>query len=352
MPGQADRILYSGSYDQTVRLWDPRIGSKAVMVFKHSAAIESVLPLPSGTTLLASAENTVSVLDLVAGKPLQLLKNHQKTVTSLALASNGERVLSGGLDGHVKVFETTGWNVVAGFKYPSPILSLGVIASGANREDKHLAVGMENGLLSLRTRLSGQQKEQAREREKEMKALMEGKIEEFDRKRKRGKGWEKRLRGRDFTGEGADIVVDGNQRGKIRNSTKWESALRKGQYERALDLVLEASNTSKQDTLTLLTALRHRSALRTALKGRDELTLQPIIKWLVRNMSDPRHVQLATDVAFVLLDLYGEEMGQSPEIDALVDRLHETVRREAEISQQAWATKGMLDMLTAGTGAA
>ncbi|KAK7527350.1 WD40-repeat-containing domain protein [Phyllosticta citriasiana] len=352
MPGQADRMLYSGSYDQTVRLWDPRIGSKAVMVFKHSAAIESVLPLPSGTTLLASAENTVSVLDLVAGRPLQLLKNHQKTVTSLALASNGERVLSGGLDGHVKVFETTGWNVVAGFKYPSPILSLSVIASGANREDKHLAVGMENGLLSLRTRLSGQQKEQAREREKEMKALMEGKIEEFDRKRKRGKGWEKRLRGRNFTGEGADIVIDGNARGKIRNATRWETMLRKGYYERALDLVLDATNNSKQDTLTLLTALRHRSALRTALKGRDELTLQPIIKWLVRNMSDPRHVQLVTDVAFALLDLYGEEMGQSPEIDALVDRLHDTVRREAEISQQAWATKGMLDMLTAGTGAA
>ena len=89
--------------------------------------------------------------------------------------------------------------------------------------------------------------------------------------------------------------------------------------------------------------------MRTALKGRDELTLQPIIKWLVRNMSDPRHVQLVTDVAFVLLDLYGEEMGQSPEIDALVDRLRETVRREAGISQQAWGIRGRLDMLTAGT---
>lgn len=238
MPGQADRLLFSGSYDQTVRLWDPRIRGKAVMVFKHAAAVESVLPLPSGTTLLAAAENTISVLDLVAGRPLQLLRNHQKTVTSLALANNGERVLSGGLDGHVKVFETTGWNVVAGFKYPSPILSLDVISSGTEREDKHLAVGMENGLLSLKTRLSGQQKVVARERAKEMKALMEGKIEEYDRK-KRGKGWEKRLRGRDFTGEGADIVIDGNDRGKIKNMSKWETALRKGQYEKALDLVLE-----------------------------------------------------------------------------------------------------------------
>ncbi|EKG14396.1 hypothetical protein MPH_08385 [Macrophomina phaseolina MS6] len=352
MPGQADRLLFSGSYDETVRLWDPRIRGKAVMTFKHAAAVESVLPLPSGTTLLAAAENTISVLDLVAGRPLQLLRNHQKTVTSLALANNGERVLSGGLDGHVKVFETTGWNVVAGFKYSSPVLSLAVIASGTEREDKHLAVGMENGLLSLKTRLSGQQKVVARERAKEMKALMEGKIDEYDKKKKKGKGWEKRLRGRDFTGEGADIIIDGNDRGKIKNMSKWETALRKGQYERALDLVLEAQPYSKQDALTLLTALRHRSALRTALNGRDEITLQPILKWLNRTIGDPRHVGLTTDVAFTLLDLYSEEMGQSAEIDAMVDQLHEKVRKNAEISQQAWSTQGMIDMLMAGTSQA
>ena len=39
------------------------------------------------------------VLDLVAAKPIHLLRNHQKTVTALALASGGRRVVAGGLDG-------------------------------------------------------------------------------------------------------------------------------------------------------------------------------------------------------------------------------------------------------------
>jgi len=243
LPGpHGGRLVVSGSYDQTVRLWDARAGGKSVMVFKHAAAVEAVLGMPEGTQLVAAAGNTMSVLDLVAGRPLQLLRNHQKTVTALSLASQGTRVLSGGLDGHVKVFETTGWNVVAGFKYPSPILSMSVISSGATREDKHLAVGMQSGLLSIKTRLSGQAKVQARERQKEMQALIEGKIEEYDRKqgKKRGRGWEKRTRGKDYTGEGADIVISGNDRGKIKNQSKWETALRKGQYEKALDLVLDA----------------------------------------------------------------------------------------------------------------
>jgi U3 small nucleolar RNA-associated protein 15 len=214
------------------------------MVFKHAAPVETVLPMPSGTAVLAAADNVISVLDIVAAKPIHMLRNHQKTVTALSLANNGERLLSGALDGHVKVFETTGWNVVGGMKYPSPILSLSVIPN--QKEDRHIAVGMQSGLLSIKTHLSGEQKVQAREREKEMKALMEGKIEEYDRskKRKRGKGWEKRIRGKDFTGESADIVIEGNARGKITAGQPWAHALRKGMYSQALDMVLESKVSS------------------------------------------------------------------------------------------------------------
>ncbi|CAO2653185.1 Nn.00g025960.m01.CDS01 [Neocucurbitaria sp. VM-36] len=351
MPAQSG-LLVSGSYDQTVRLWDSRAGGKAVMVFKHAAPIESVLPMPSGTAVLASSDNVISVLDIVAAKPIHMLRNHQKTVTALSLANNGERLLSGALDGHVKVFETTAWNVVAGLKYPSPILSLNVIPS--QKEDKHIAVGMQSGLLSIKTHLSGEQKAQAKEREKEMKALMEGKIDEYDqknKKRKRGKGWEKRLRGKDFTGESADIVIEGNARGKIGSGHQWAHLLRAGQYAKALDMVLETKdNNAREQSLTLFTALRHRSALRTALIGRDEVTLQPVLRWLIKNISDYRITRLTTDVALIVLDLYADQLGRSEEIDSLVDALMQRVKVTVEASQIAWSVRGMVDMLTASAG--
>lgn len=254
LPGQAQRLLVSGSYDTTVRLWDSRAGSnRAVITFKHADPVEAVLPMPSGTTLLAAAGNAISVLDLVAARPAHMIRNHQKTVTALALASGGTRVVAGALDGHVKVFEASGWNVVAGMKYPSPILALDIVhtpaasssSSETEREDKHLAVGLQSGLLSLKTRISGQQKAVAREREKEMQALAEGRIEEYDRRRerktgkKRGRGWERATRGRDFTGEGADIAIRGDDRGRLKPGSPWEVALRKGQYSRALEIVLD-----------------------------------------------------------------------------------------------------------------
>ncbi|KAJ8106434.1 hypothetical protein OPT61_g9541 [Boeremia exigua] len=350
MPAQSG-LLVSGSYDQTVRLWDSRAGGKAVMVFKHQHPIETVLPMPSGTAVLATSDNAISVLDIVAAKPIHMLRNHQKAVTALSLANNGSRLLSGSLDGHVKVFETSGWNVVGGLKYPSPILSLSVVAS--QKEDKHIAVGLSSGILSIRTHLSGEQKVLAREREKEMKALMEGKIDEYDRakKRKRGKGWERRVRGKDFTGESADIVIEGNARGKVTTGAPWAHALRQAQYAKALDMVLESKDTNaRTQSLSLLTALRHRSALRSALANRDEVTLQPVLRWLIKNISDYRITRLTTDVALVVLDLYADQLGRSEEIDTLVDALMSRVRVTVEASQIAWSVQGMVDMLTASAG--
>jgi len=322
------------------------------MTFKHAAPIEAVLPLLSGTVVLAASDNQISVLDLVAARPVEVLKSHQKTVTALALATNGTRVVSGGLDGHVKIFDTTNWTVVAGSKYPSPILSLEVITSGTQNEDRHMAVGMQSGLLSLRTRLSGELKVQKREKDKEMKALMEGNIEEYDRKNKKKQltsGMSKRLRGIEYQGHGADIIIEGNERRKNKKLPQWDQALRKVQYARALDLALAEEPQNPITVLTILTALHQRSALQAALRGRDETTLQPVMKWLIKHLSDPRHIVLTSHVSKLLLDMYAGNVGQSQQIDRLVIRLHERVRALVDRSQDTQSTMGMLEMIMLGT---
>ncbi|KAF1989825.1 WD40 repeat-like protein [Aulographum hederae CBS 113979] len=370
---EGGRAVMSGSYDGMVKIWDPRVDSrsgysdtdKAVLTFKMPGPVEAVLPMPGGTSVVASAENKIAVLDLVAGRPMQVLSNHQKTVSALALASKGKRVLSGGLDGHVKVFDSETWNVVAGFKYQSPVLSLSVVADTASKDtpDKHLVVGLQSGVLSVRTRLSGAQKVAAREKKQEMAALAEGKIEEYDNKKKRkqrGKGWEKRLRGKEFKGEDVDIIIDGNPLGNSRKLQPWERLAHKGMYSKALDVVFEPKNPSKAETLTLLTHLVHSSALRTALSHRTARDLQPILRWLVRAISDPRYIKLTVDVALIVLDLYSEHFGDDLVADAdeggpgsedmrevrrLIERLHNGVRRGCDVAMQAVRVEGMVGLL-------
>lgn len=342
-------LLVSGSYDTTIKLWDPRTSS-AVMTFSHNAGIESVLPMPDAQTLLAAAGPTIAILDIVAGKPRQLLSNHQKTVTSLCLASHNGRLVSGALDGHMKVFETVGWNVVAGSRYPSPILSLCVVASGPDRDDKHIAVGTSSGLLSIKTRLSGEQKAKERERQKEMDALLAGKIAEYDAKvaKKRGRGWEKRLRGTDYAGDDADLIIEANDRTKVKKLKKWEQSLHKGRYADALDLVLEGKD--QVSVFTLLNHLRYHSALRAALENRNETTLEPIMAWVSHNIcsANERWVNLSVEVSMIIMDLYSRHLTESPVLENTVGKLRKRVLEEVERAKSARETMGMLSLVWEG----
>ena len=128
----------------------------------------------------------------------------------------------------------------------------------------------------------------------------------------------------------------------------WEIALHKGRVKEALDLVLADQN--KMTIFTMLTALRHRSALRTSLEGRDEITLQPIMKWVHLHLPRPIFVPICVEVAMNVMDLYSKHLGQSIELANQVRKLHKRVKQEVEKSQEAGMTRGMLEMLDYDAG--
>jgi U3 small nucleolar RNA-associated protein 15 len=236
--------------------------------------------------------------------------------------------------------------VVAGSKYPAPILSLAVIASGTPREDKHVVVGMSTGQLSIKTRLSGEQKVKERERQKQMEALLAGKIEEYDKKqaRKRPAGLERRLRGRDYAGEDADIIVEGNVRQKQKKLAPWERELHRGQYRLAMDMAVATAD--KITIVTLLNTLRYRSALRAALEGRDETQLQPLMNWIWKNITNATFVPLCVEVSMNIMDLYSRHLAESESLARQVNKIRERVQEEVKRAQLAGMTRGMLELLT------
>lgn len=183
---------------------------------------------------------------------------------------------------------------------------------------------------------------------------MSGKIEEHDSKENRKKrkrstqGMRTKLRGLDYDGAGADIVVEGEPRRRKKKIQPWDDALRKGSYAKALDLALGAKPPQPTVVHTLLAALHHRSALRAALEHRDDVTLLPVMKFLVKHIGDARYVVLTSRVAMLLLEMYAEHFGKSRDVDVLVERLHESVRRGVDVGQVAVGTGGMLELLGCG----
>ena len=89
-------LLASASADETVRLWDPAIGTAVGDPLEgHTAPVSAVapVPLPDGRMLLASAsyDNTVRLWDPVTGTPVGVIRLAGPGIALTAINSQTRR---------------------------------------------------------------------------------------------------------------------------------------------------------------------------------------------------------------------------------------------------------------------
>jgi U3 small nucleolar RNA-associated protein 15 len=133
-------LWLTGAYDHLVKLWDVRVApssagsgssgggggaaagsgsdASASLTIDHGEPVEKVAVLPGGNIVLSAGGNVVKAWDLLTGgQLLHTFSAHQKTVTSLAVDGTGSRMLSGGLDGHIKIHDLTTYRISHALKY-------------------------------------------------------------------------------------------------------------------------------------------------------------------------------------------------------------------------------------------
>ncbi|KAI9318662.1 WD40-repeat-containing domain protein [Dichotomocladium elegans] len=315
-------LILTGSYDQTVRLWDTR-QNECVVTMQHGAPVESILMYPGGGAVVSAGGPTMKVWDLLAGgRCIQTVSAHQKTVTSMCFDSSASRILTGSLDHHVKVFNVQDYKVVHSIKYSAPVMSVGL-----SPDDTHLVAGMANGYLSIRKR-------EVKSQEKALKSQKEDYI--------RSGTYRYFMSGKTNVPDQDAFVVERARRNKLKQYDKY---LKKFEYHNALDEVLRIRNTGV--TAAMLQELIHRGGLESALSGRDDVGLEPLVTFLIRYINQPRYTNLLADVAEVLLDIYAPVVGQSPLIDDLLTQLSFRVNREVDLQKDLIHCMGILDMLFA-----
>ena len=69
----------------------------------------------------------VCIWDILAGgKLIARFLPHHKTITCMAMASGGKKILTGSIDKKVKVIDVQNYDVVHTITYDSPVVSLGI----------------------------------------------------------------------------------------------------------------------------------------------------------------------------------------------------------------------------------
>lgn len=364
----------SGSYDGTVKLWDSRVnGGKGGcgMTLRHGAPVEDVQWLPGGAMLVSVGGQDVCVWDaLSGGKLLRKMRCHQKTVMCAHVAPDGgpppveendvfesfqrgrsatdrvsPRLLTGSLDGHVKVHELDGFSVTHSAKYPGPVLSVAL-----SPDASVLAVGTANRLLSIRRRsrilVRGGEEGVGRGGDAELMGLKTGTRGKRNGPRRLDAGsYQYFTRGQNARAAEGDARVERRRRARL---APHDHALRRFRYGDALDAALAGGRA--EVVAAVLEEIARRGGLKTALAGRDAAGLEPVLRFVARHVANPRHSRQLAGVTARVLDIYGGEIGASTKVDNALRRIRDRVAHQIKLQGQLAALGGVAaPLLAAGS---
>ena len=108
------RHVASGSWDNTIRVWNSQNGLPALEPLEgHSSAVFSVRYSHDGTRIVSgSGDRTVCIWDSSNGSLLFTLEGHSSSVFSVACSHNGLHIISGDDEGTVRAWDAESYNLV------------------------------------------------------------------------------------------------------------------------------------------------------------------------------------------------------------------------------------------------
>jgi len=285
----------------------------------HGAPIDAVLLFPNNTLLATAGGTAIKIWDMAAGgRLLAKVSQHHKNITSLTFCSDYKRLLSGGLDKHVKVYDVTSYKVVHTLSYAAPVLGVAV-----SPDDNMLAVGMGGqGGLSIQRRRPN--KPEYRKRTIPVDTgLSKTAYEQSDL-----------------------IVKSDEQEGNLK---RYDHLLKNFQHSKALTCLLQSTYWSERRpevVVSFLKELGRRGALETALAGRDHSSLRPLLKFLRKNLNKQRFVKILLGTTHVLLRLYQSKWNElHPKVREEFEKLSKQVDLEIEQEKMMNQIVGAVDLV-------
>ncbi|PZC80481.1 hypothetical protein B5X24_HaOG214638 [Helicoverpa armigera] len=317
-------IILSGSYDHTVKLYDCR-SNEVVLSVNHGSPVESTLFLPSGGIFISAGGTEIKVWDIFnGGKQLANISQHHKTVTTLRLASNNSRLMSASLDRHVKIYDISTFKVVHNIDFPNAVLSMAI-----SKHDDTLAVGMIDGIISIRKR------EKPAKQSDEKKGLFKFAPDHIPT----------------IITEEVQNKHKNKQNNKVTQGPEYDKFLRKMEFTKALSAVLKTYVATKypEKTAALIQEMLRRQVLHVAMDGLNDKDIGSLLKYFKKNLGETRFTRVIIDAANVFVDVFESQVKSFPELNLwLYTSLMKEIEEEIDVCKRVSELEGAINLLMAG----
>lgn len=376
-------LVVTGSYDHTIRVWNVQnVGeaentsnttsmmdlgdtndkeikdeNRCLAVLMHGAPVEALCFIKSSSSLSSSDDDktksnanstpntnpmwllsaggtTVKVWNPLSGQCVcSLTTHHRKTITSIipVLRTNYEddatrmkkittRILTASLDGVIQIHS---WDPKTGsMKHLySTKLNDSITSVTTDKSGDRLAFGTVSGHVVFR---------------------MKGPniIDKKSNKVPKAGTYSFFQRGMNAEANSGDYTVTTKTK-KQRKLNKYNFALKKFRYAEALDEVISTRNP--KNIAGVLEELGRRRGLTHALSNRDEETLEPILRYVSRYIKKPNYTSILIGVAHILIDIYGDVVGESEEVDGLFRKLKHQIKLECKAQRSLMFLVGQIE---------
>ncbi|MEH1931235.1 protein kinase domain-containing protein [Nostoc sp.] len=148
------KIIASGSFDKTIKLWNVGTGREIYTLQGHSSYVNSVAFSPDGKTLASGSDDkTIKLWDVTTGGQIRTLQGHSSCVQSVAFSPDGKTLASGSYDRTIKLWDvTTGGQIRTLKGHSSWVQSVAFSPDG-----KTLASGSRDTTIKLWDMITGAQ---------------------------------------------------------------------------------------------------------------------------------------------------------------------------------------------------
>ena len=103
------KVIASGSWDDTIRLWNSTTGQHLTTYHGHKKDVNAVAFSPDGETLASGSDDDTIILWNPSGEIIKVLSGHTDNVTSVTFSPDGTTLASGSADSTIRF-----WNPSAG----------------------------------------------------------------------------------------------------------------------------------------------------------------------------------------------------------------------------------------------
>lgn len=224
--------------------------------------------------------------------------------------------MSASLDRHVKIYDLSTFKVVHNIDFPNAVLSMAI-----SERDDVLAVGMIDGVISIRKRV------QPASLSEDKKGLFKFAPDHV---------------------ETVDVVVTKQKATKVAEFDKF---LRKMEFTKALSVVLKSYVATKfpEKTIALIQEMLRRKVLHIAINGLSEKDIGLLLKFFRKNLSEVRFTRIVIDAVNVFIDVFENKIKLFSEQNlCLYTSLKEDIKEEIEVCKRVSELEGAIGLLFSG----